>query len=153
VFVDRIIRLDPGDAIEVVRNVSATEDIFDDHFPGVPLLPGALLVEAFEQATQLLVAVTHGFARVGRLERVRRASFRRFVRPGDQVQVACRRTDGADDRWTVAATAAVGGETVATAMLDLALCADDPGFADRLRRLHETLTLDPLRLAGWDGPA
>ncbi|HEV8616624.1 MAG TPA: hypothetical protein VGU22_14135 [Methylomirabilota bacterium] len=149
-FVDRIMRLDPGAAIEVVRNVSASEDVFDDHFPGVPLLPGALLVEAFEQATQLLVAVTHDFARVGRLERVSRASFRRFVRPGDQVRVACRRKDAADDRWTVAATATVGAETVATAVLELALVTDDPGFADRLRRLHRTLTVDPLRLAGLE---
>jgi 3-hydroxyacyl-[acyl-carrier-protein] dehydratase len=147
VFVDRILRLDPGDAIEVVRNVSATEDVFDDHFPGVPLLPGALLVEAFEQATQLLVAVTHDFKRVGRLHRVSRASFRHFVRPGDQVIVGCRRRDRDERRWTVAAMASVGGQPVATAVLGLDIVGDEPDHADRLRRLHETLTLDPLRLA------
>jgi 3-hydroxyacyl-[acyl-carrier-protein] dehydratase len=151
VFVDRILRLDPGDAIEVVRNVSATEDVFDDHFPGVPLLPGALLVEAFEQAAQLLVAVTHDFARAGRLTRVSRASFRHFVRPGDQVVVACRRKDTDDGHWTIGATAAVGGQTVATAVLDLAIVSDDPALAGRLRELHRTLTVDPRRLAAMDG--
>jgi 3-hydroxyacyl-[acyl-carrier-protein] dehydratase len=151
VFVDRILRLDPGDAIEVVRNVSATEDVFDDHFPGVPLLPGALLVEAFEQAAQLLVAVTHDFTRAARLTRVSRAAFRHFVRPGDQVVVACRRRDGDDGHWTVAATAAVGDRTVATAVLDLAIVSDDPALAGRLRDWHRTLTLDPQRLAALDG--
>ncbi len=154
VFVDRILRLDPGAAIEIVKNVSAAEDVFDDHFPGVPILPGALLVETFEQATQLLVGVTHDFARVARLDRVSRAAFRVLVRPGDQLTVTCRRRDPGPEpggaRWTVAATAAVTGRTVATATLDITIVDDHDGVGARLRALHRTLTMDVLSLAGLD---
>jgi 3-hydroxyacyl-[acyl-carrier-protein] dehydratase len=154
VFVDRILRLDPGASIEIVKNVAATEDMFDDHFPGFPVLPGALLVETFEQATQLLVAVTHDFTRVARLERVSRAGFRALVRPGDQLTVTCRRRDadahGAARRWTVAATAAVMTHTVATATLEVGIVDDHDGTAERLRAMHRTLTMDALQLAGLD---
>lgn len=154
VFVDRILRLDPGAGIEIVKNVSATEDVFDDHFPGLPILPGALLVETFEQATQLLVAVTHDFARVARLDRVSRAGFRALVRPGDQLTVTCRRRDPDREaerpRWTVAATAAVTGQTVATATLEVTIVDDHDGVGERLRGLHRTLTMDALQLAGLD---
>jgi 3-hydroxyacyl-[acyl-carrier-protein] dehydratase len=141
-----------------VKNVSATDDVFDDHFPGVPILPGALLVETFEQATQLLVAVTHDFARVARLDRVSRAGFRTLVRPGDQLTVTCQRRDPPRDpngephspRWTVTAKAAVTGQTVATATLDVTVVDDHDGVGERLRGLHRTLTMDPIRLAGID---
>ena len=154
VFVDRLLRLDPGAAIEIVKNVSAAEDVFDDHFPGVPILPGALLVETFEQATQLLVGVTHDFARVARLDRVSRAAFRVLVRPGDQLTVTCRRRDAGSDpdraRWTVAATAVVTDHTVATATLEITVVDDHDGVGARLRALHRTLTMDALSLAGLD---
>jgi 3-hydroxymyristoyl/3-hydroxydecanoyl-(acyl carrier protein) dehydratase len=137
-----------------LKNVSATDDVFDDHFPGVPILPGALLVETFEQATQLLVAVTHDFARVARLDRVSRAGFRALVRPGDQLTVTCHRRDPDGEppspRWTVTATAAVTGQTVATATLDFTVVDDHDGVGERLRGLHRTLTMDLIRLAGID---
>ncbi len=137
-----------------MKNVTATDDVFDDHFPGVPILPGALLVETFEQATQLLVAVTHDFVRVARLDRVSRAGFRALVRPGDQLTVTCHRRDPDGEphrpRWTVAATAAVTGQTVATAILDFTVVDDHDGVGERLRGLYRTLTMDPIRLAGID---
>jgi 3-hydroxyacyl-[acyl-carrier-protein] dehydratase len=154
VFVDRILHLDPGAAIEIVKNVSATEDVFDDHFPGVPILPGALLLETFEQATQLLVAVTHDFTRVARLDSVSRAAFRGLVRPGDQLTVTCHRRDAADEpqtrRWILAATARVTGQTVATATLGITVVDDYEGVGSRLRAMHRTLSMDAIQLAGLD---
>lgn len=137
-----------------MKNVSATEDVFDDHFPGVPILPGALLVETFEQATQLLVAVTHDFARVARLDAVRRAAFRALVRPGDQLTVTCRRRDAAGEpgpaRWTLAATAMVTGQTVATATLEITVVDDDGGTGGRLRAMHRALCTDAIQLGGLE---
>ncbi len=133
-----------------MKNVSASDDVFDDHFPGFPVLPGALLVETFEQATQLLVAVTHDFARVARLDRVSRASFRTLVRPGDQLTVTCRRREADGAGWTVSATAVVTGHTVATATLEVGIVDDHDGIGARLRGMHRTLTMDALQLAGLD---
>ena len=106
-FVDRIVAVDPGRTIETLKNVSATEDVFDDHFPGTPIFPGALVIETFEQASQLLIAISHDFARVGTLRGVHRAAFRHFVRPGDQLRVRCARAGGDDAHWMVTASAEV----------------------------------------------
>ncbi len=150
IFVDRLIAIEAGRAIETLRNVSATEDVFRDHFPGYPILPGALLVEAFAQAAQLLIGVSSDFTRVGRLTRLARASFRHFVRPGDQVRIRCeRRSEGA--AWALAATADVGERRVATATLEYLLEEAHPGTsagaeAARLRALAAELRRSPLDL-------
>jgi 3-hydroxyacyl-[acyl-carrier-protein] dehydratase len=139
VFVDRVIMLDPGRSIETLKNVAATEDVFDDHFPGYPILPGALIVETFEQASQLLIATTHDYTHVGRLRAVRRAAFRRFVRPGDQLRVRCTRTGPDGASWTVAAAAEVGAQRVATATLEFAVVPASGSDAQHAARLRESL--------------
>jgi 3-hydroxyacyl-[acyl-carrier-protein] dehydratase len=167
-FVDRLLAVDPGVAIEILKNVTTTEDVFEDHFPGHPIMPGALVVETFEQASQLLVALSHDFARVGRLTSVRRCAFRHFVRPGDQLRVRCARA-GLDERrgargeavsgpapshWTIAASAEVDGRRVATATLDLALVpaeGADKEHAERLREVVRMLRASPIEPGG--GPA
>jgi 3-hydroxyacyl-[acyl-carrier-protein] dehydratase len=146
-FIDRIIVVDPGRVIETLKNVSATEDVFDDHFPGYPILPGALVIETFEQASQMLIGLTHDFARVGRLSRVTRATFRHFVRPGDQVRVRCARTAGNDAAWTMSATAEVDARRVASATLDFAIVDAidaDKVHAERLREQIRVLRAAPI---------
>lgn len=143
IFVDRIVALAPGHTIETLRNVNATEDVFADHFPGFPILPGALLVEAFGQAAQLLIALSSDFARVGRLTRVHRGAFRHFVRPGDQLRIRCERRTP-DGAWVLAASADVAERRVATATLEYAVEEARPGTevgreAERLRQLVREL--------------
>jgi 3-hydroxyacyl-[acyl-carrier-protein] dehydratase len=155
-FVDRIIVLDPGRTIETLKNVSATEDVFADHFPGHPIFPGALLVESFEQASQLLIGVSHDFARVGRLRGVQRGVFRHFVRPGDQLRVRCVRTAGDDEGWTVSATAEVDGRRVASALLDFAIVSAvdaDKEHAERLRENVRVLRAAPIDVTRDGGGA
>lgn len=151
IFVDRILAVEPGRSIETLKNVSATEDVFADHFPGYPILPGALIVEAFEQAAQLLIGMSHDFATVGRLTRLSRVSFRRFVRPGDQLRLRCD-VRSASTAWVLAAQAEVDGRSVATATLEYALekaRADTPAGeqAERWRVLARELQRAPLDLA------
>ena len=151
VFVDRIVAVEPGRSIETLRNVSATEDVFADHFPGFPILPGALIVETLGQAAELLIGMSHDWTRVGRLGRLSRASFRHFVRPGDQLRVRCELRSSADP-WVIAATADVDGRRVATATLEYALEATHPGTdaaarAARLDALARELQRSPLELA------
>jgi len=155
-FVDRIIALESGRTIETLKNVSATEDVFDDHFPGYPILPGALVVETFEQASQLLIGVSHDFARVGRLRGVERAAFRHFVRPGDQLRVRCARSAGDDAGWIVSATAEVDGRRVASATLDFALVPavdEERAHAERVREAVRVLRAAPVELTGPGGAA
>jgi 3-hydroxyacyl-[acyl-carrier-protein] dehydratase len=147
VFVDRIVSAEPPRSIATLKNVSATEDVFADHFPGYPVYPGALVVEAFAQASQLLIGLSHEFAAVGRLGGLSRVAFRRAVRPGDQLAIRCeRRGDG--DAWVLDATATVDGHRVAAATLEYTLEAARPGSesaweAERFRRLAQALARAP----------
>jgi FabA-like domain len=50
-FVDRIVELEPSRRIETLTRVSGLDDVFADHVPGYPVLPGALVVEAFAPGT------------------------------------------------------------------------------------------------------
>jgi 3-hydroxyacyl-[acyl-carrier-protein] dehydratase len=141
IFVDRIVGLDPGSSIEVLKNVAASEDVFADHFPGFPVFPGALIVEVLEQAAQLLIADTHGFASVARLTGLSRVTFRQLVRPGDQLRARCERRPGTDLAWTIAGTASVDGRTVATATLafEIEEARDDGESRAYAERLRETM--------------
>ena len=147
VFVDRLVSAVPPRHIETLKNVSATEDVFTDHFPGYPVFPGALVVEAFGQASQLLIGMSHDFAEVGRLRRLSRVAFRRQVRPGDQLWIQCERRPG-DGAWVLDASATVEGQRVATATLEYSLEPTRPGTdaarqAERLRALAHELQRSP----------
>lgn len=139
IFVDRIVGFESGRSLESLKNVSASEDVFEDHFPGCPIMPGALIVEAFDQAAQLLVGMSHAFQRLGRLVQLSRATFRRLVRPGDQLRIRCERRDGDSERWTVDAIARVDGRPVATATLLFVIedVAEGDASAERARRLRD----------------
>src|SRR5436190_19700612 len=132
VFVDRILAAEPLPRIDTLKNVSASENVFADHFPGYPVFPGALVVEAFAQACELLIAMSHDFAEIGRLEHLSRVAFARPVRPGDQLRIRCERRAGegaprAPGVWTLDATATVDGVRVAAATLEYRLGHAAPG--------------------------
>jgi len=148
-FVDRIIEVDLSRRIETSKHVAGLDDVFADHFPGYPVLPGALVVEAFSQASQLLIAMSHDFTRIGRLRRLSRVAFRHPVRPGDQLAIRCERRAGGESPWTLEAVAMVGARRVATAMLDYTLEPAEPGtdagrHAERLRALVRELRPAPV---------
>ena len=156
VFVDRIVKLDVPHRIETSKHVSGLDDVFADHFPGYPVLPGALVVEAFAQACQLLIALSREFAEVGRLRRLSRVTFRHPVRPGDQLAIRCERRG--DDGWVLDATAMVESRRVAAATLEYELEPPAPGtdaerHATRLGVLARELTPVPAGLAPRDGDA
>ena len=86
-FLDRIDELVPGDHAMGRKGVSGSEDFFADHFPGFPVLPGVLQIEAMAQLSGKLIEITV-YGEQKRwvwpiLSIVRKAKFRRFVRPGD----------------------------------------------------------------------
>ncbi|HEV8281801.1 MAG TPA: 3-hydroxyacyl-ACP dehydratase FabZ family protein [Candidatus Limnocylindrales bacterium] len=160
ILVDRILAVEAGRSIDVLKNVTSTEDVFLDHFPGWPIFPGALVIEVFEQSVQLLIGITSAFGHVGRLDRLVRASFRRVVRPGDQLRVRCERREaasvrrggaGAESEWRIAATAEVDGRPVASALLQYTLAEVEPGTetarqAERVSELVRVMRQDPLAL-------
>ena len=151
-FVDRIVDVEPSRRIDTLKNVAGLDDVFADHVPGHPVLPGALVVEAFAQASQLLIAASPDFTQVGRLRRLSRAAFRQRVRPGEQLAIRCERRAGDEHAWMLDATATVRSRWVAAATLEYALEPAEPGThadrqAERLRTLARELRQSPVEIA------
>ncbi|MBV9155084.1 MAG: 3-hydroxyacyl-ACP dehydratase FabZ [Acidobacteriaceae bacterium] len=87
-MVDRILEI-TGDSIVGIKNVTANEPHFTGHFPGYPVMPGVMIIEAMAQAAGVLVAMLapHTRGRIMFLASVEDAKFRRPVVPGDQLRL------------------------------------------------------------------
>ena len=84
-LVDRVIDLVPDESIHAVKAVSFNEDFFQGHFPGRPIMPGVLQVEAMAQAAGILAVESLGLSGTGKLVyfmAIEEAKFRTPVEPG-----------------------------------------------------------------------
>jgi 3-hydroxyacyl-[acyl-carrier-protein] dehydratase len=115
-FVDRIVEMMPGKRVVAVKNVTGGDPHLQGHFPGNPLMPGVLLVEAMAQTAGLLLS--EGSSAV--LAQIRDARFRRPVLPGDQVRIEAERLGGLGSVHRFAVSASVEGAVVAEAQIVLA---------------------------------
>ena len=85
-LVDRIEELDPGKQAVGIKNVTANEPFFPGHFPGRPVMPGVLIVEALAQTAGILVG-EEGSDKIPMFMGIDKARFRRPVIPGDQLRL------------------------------------------------------------------
>ena len=87
-LIDRILEVVPGDKVTALKNVTINEPFFQGHFPGKPIMPGVLIIEAMAQAGGILAYLTGTVEQRNRLiyfmgmDKVR---FRKPVVPGDQI--------------------------------------------------------------------
>jgi 3-hydroxyacyl-[acyl-carrier-protein] dehydratase len=90
-LIDRVIELEPDRRIVAIKNVTSNEPFFQGHFPGHPVMPGVLIVEAMAQAAGVLtkLGLRPGLERWGvfYLVKVDKARFNRIVIPGDQLRL------------------------------------------------------------------
>jgi 3-hydroxyacyl-[acyl-carrier-protein] dehydratase len=91
-MVDRVEQLDlEAAAIRVRASVPEHSSVFEGHFPGYPLVPGVLLIEAMAQASGYLLLALNGLSRMPFLASVKAANFRTMVLPGAILQIEARR--------------------------------------------------------------
>jgi 3-hydroxyacyl-[acyl-carrier-protein] dehydratase len=87
-LIDRIVDLSLADRkITSEATVPTESTIFEGHFPGYPLMPGVLLIEAMAQTSGWLVVAVNNFSRMCVLASVKEAKLRTFVRPGQKLRV------------------------------------------------------------------
>ncbi|MBZ0113988.1 MAG: 3-hydroxyacyl-ACP dehydratase FabZ [Thermoanaerobaculia bacterium] len=86
-LVDRVLAMVPGESIRALKNVTMNEEVFQGHFPGSPVMPGVMILEALAQAGGLLMLhdVPDRESKLIYFTGVDRARFRRPVVPGDQL--------------------------------------------------------------------
>jgi 3-hydroxyacyl-[acyl-carrier-protein] dehydratase len=90
-LIDRIVDLSPADrTITAVAVVPTESTVFEGHFPGHPLMPGVLLVEAMAQASGWLVMATTNFERMPFLAKVKEAKLRKYIQPGTSLTIAAK---------------------------------------------------------------
>jgi len=88
IMIDRIIELVPGEKVVALKNVTINEPFFQGHFPGEPIMPGVLIIEAMGQAGGILAAESMDPENKGSLiffMGMDKVKFRKPVVPGDQL--------------------------------------------------------------------
>jgi 3-hydroxyacyl-[acyl-carrier-protein] dehydratase len=123
-LIDRVLECRPGESIRALKNVTYNEPFFPGHFPGRPLMPGVMIIEALAQAAGILAFVSAGvvpnnqtkFYFVG----IDKARFRKPVEPGDQLLLSAQLERALKGIWRFSTSAEVAGTEVAHAEMMVA---------------------------------
>ncbi len=122
-LVDKVIDCEPGARLLAIKNVTNNEPFFQGHFPGLPIMPGVLIMEALAQATALLTSQsdqTLGKGTIYYLAGIDKARFKRQVGPGDQLKLEVTCVKNRRNIWTFDCRAEVDGKLAASAQI---MCA------------------------------
>lgn len=127
-LVDRVVEIEPNKRIEAYKNVSFNEDVFNGHFPGAPVFPGVMIIEAMAQASGILGFVSSGITaednQLFLFAGVDKARFKKPVVPGDKLILTSEVDMVKRNMWRFNTTASVDGQVCCQATL---LCT----FQDR----------------------
>ena len=119
-LIDRIVDLDlDGRTIRVDAQVPHESTIFEGHFPGHPLMPGVLLIEAMAQTSGWLVIAATKFQRMPFLAAVKEAKLRSFVIPGQLLSITAKLLHDGSGYAMTKASVSVAGKTTCEAELTL----------------------------------
>jgi 3-hydroxyacyl-[acyl-carrier-protein] dehydratase len=110
-LVDRILEIDPGKRIVGIKNVTANEYFFQGHFPGRPIMPGVLIMEAVAQVGGILALLATPFNQGNPslfLMGIDKVRFRQPVVPGDQLRIEVKTLRAGKKFWKMQGKAFVG---------------------------------------------
>jgi UDP-N-acetylglucosamine acyltransferase len=148
VLVDAVTRHDPGKRIVAVKNVTVNEEFFQGHFPGTPLMPGVLMIEALTQVATLLLVGCDRDGRQARLRGVDNAKFRRQVVPGDRLELDVKLGKRRGAIVRAPAVASVDGQVVAEADLVIVFERPAPPAQTDAIDVHPTAIVQPGAVLG-----
>ena len=157
ILVDVVTEHEPGSRLVAFKNVTISEEFFQGHFPGSPLMPGVLMIEALTQAAGVLLLNREGAPPTARaaLRGVNNAKFRRQVVPGDRLRLEVSLGPARSRLAKVNAAAYVEDQVVAEAELLLAVEAE-AAYIDPTAQVHPAArigagtTIGPHAVIGGD---
>lgn len=119
-LIDRIDALEPGKRIAAVKSLSMAEEYLADHFPGFPVMPGVLMLEAMTQASAWLIRATDDFAHsMVVLKEARNVKYGQFVQPGQTLQVSAKIVDHGETETKLKAQGEMDGQVTLRGQLIL----------------------------------
>lgn len=157
-LVDRVTKLEPGRCIEGIKCWSMADDVFRDHFPGAPIVPGVLLVESMAQLVGFLIEHSYRRAFGGEedvgalLSIIHKAKFRHFVVPGECVEMKGELLSFDSNRASCRISAAVGGQIRAESDLSFVINTWKAGSMGALLR-EQRESYSQIVMAGLAEPA
>jgi 3-hydroxyacyl-[acyl-carrier-protein] dehydratase len=131
-LVDRVVSCTPGERLTAIKNVTINEPFFPGHFPGEPVMPGVLILEALAQAGLLLGMRSAGPQKEGTIvyfAGIDKARFKRQVVPGDQLRLEVELVSAKRRLWRFRGEARVEGDLACSAEL-MAIAAKSTASAD-----------------------
>ena len=150
VLIDRITELQRGQSLVAVKNLSLAEEYLADHFPGFPVMPGVLMLEALTQAGAWLIRDMEDFAHsVIVLKQARTIKYGSFVEPGRQLQLRVDLVTHGETETTFKGVGTIDGQEMVKGRVTLTrynlrdrqpeLHATDAMIISGLRELYATL--------------
>jgi len=122
-LIDRVLEITPRKRIVAIKNISVNEPFFNGHFPGFPIMPGVLQIEAIAQAggALLLTEVPDRDSKLMVFTGIEKAKFRRAVVPGDQLRIEVEVLHWRHTMVRMHGTASVDGKLACEAIVSCAL--------------------------------
>lgn len=130
-LVDRILEMEPEKNAVGIKNVTINEPFFEGHFPGNPIMPGVLIVEAMAQVAGIMAFRSGVQGDTVYFMSIERAKFRRPVVPGDQLRLEITRTQQRGNVWKFSGNATVDGKLSAEADFTAMVLKKDQGKESR----------------------
>ena len=127
-MIDRMVKVIPDVSAVSIKNVSINEPFFQGHFPGHPVMPGVLIIEAMAQTSAVLVTQTMGAKSEGKLVyfmSVEQARFRKPVTPGDSLLIMITKLRNRGAVWKFKGEAHVGETLMAEATFTAMILDND----------------------------
>ena len=90
IWIDKFIEFESGKRAVTLKNVTLAEEHLHDHFPGFPVMPETLCIEAMAQTSGILVGEAKNFQEKVILAKIKKAVFHDYVKPGDTIKLAAK---------------------------------------------------------------
>ncbi len=114
-LVDRVLEIEPNVKITAIKNVTMNEQFFVGHFPGNPVMPGVLIIEAMAQTAGILAYKSGIQGRHVYFLTIEKAKFRKPVTPGDQLRFEVKVVHSRGSVWKFSGEAYIGDKLAAEA--------------------------------------
>ncbi len=113
IWIDKFIEFESGKRAVSVKNVTQAEEHLHDHFPGFPVMPECLMIEAMAQTAGILVGQARNFQEKVILAKINKCVFFHYVRPGDTLKLEAKIESITDEAASISGTITCEDKTIA----------------------------------------